>query len=222
MLLPGAELLGAEAAPARELADAGAICVLATDCNPGTSPVASLPLIIGLAVRRYGWSAREALPPARSTPPGCSGYDDRGSLELGKRADVVLLDGPVEHVPYRFGHNPVAEVIAAVIAWADLDQACSRDLVPIVGSTRERRRGPRRGWRGRARTSRRRRGSARRARRSGGGRARPGRLLWACPDAPGPWWAVGSHLDTVRAAAASTARSGWPPASRSPSACRWR
>ena len=62
VLLPGAEFLGAEElAPGRALADAGAICVLATDCNPGTSPVASLPLVIGLAVRRYGWTAREAL-----------------------------------------------------------------------------------------------------------------------------------------------------------------
>ena len=62
MLLPGAEFLGAEhTPPARELADAGAICVLGTDLNPGTSPVASLPLIIGLAVRRYGLSVREAL-----------------------------------------------------------------------------------------------------------------------------------------------------------------
>ena len=39
VLLPGAEFLGAEeTAPGRALADAGAICVLATDCNPGTSP----------------------------------------------------------------------------------------------------------------------------------------------------------------------------------------
>ena len=59
VLLPGAELMGAEeVAPGRALADAGAICVLATDCNPGTSPLQSLPLIAGLAVRRYGWSAR--------------------------------------------------------------------------------------------------------------------------------------------------------------------
>ena len=62
VLLPGAELMNAEATPpARALADAGAICVLATDFNPGTSPIASLPVIVGLAVRRYGWSVREAL-----------------------------------------------------------------------------------------------------------------------------------------------------------------
>ncbi len=33
---------------------------------------------------------------------------DTGSLEVGKRADALVLDGPLEHIPYRLGHNPVA------------------------------------------------------------------------------------------------------------------
>jgi imidazolonepropionase len=110
VLLPGAEFLGAEhTAPARELADAGAICVLASDLNPGTSPVASLPLIIGLAVRRYGWSIREALLAATLNAAWVLRLSDEvGSLEVGKRADVLVLDGPVAQIPYRLGHNPVA------------------------------------------------------------------------------------------------------------------
>ena len=49
VLLPGAEFLGGEQIPpARALVDAGAICVLATDLNPGTSPVLSIPVVIGL------------------------------------------------------------------------------------------------------------------------------------------------------------------------------
>jgi imidazolonepropionase len=112
VLLPGAEFLGAEElAPGRALADAGAICVLATDCNPGTSPVVSIPLVIGLAVRRYGWSVREALAACTLNAAWVLGYDDRGSIEVGKRADLVLLREPVEHIPYRFGRNPVAEVL---------------------------------------------------------------------------------------------------------------
>jgi imidazolonepropionase len=113
VLLPGAEFLGAERTPpARALADAGAICVLATDCNPGTSPVASLPVIVGLAVRRYGWSVREALAACTLNAAWVLGlHADRGSLEVGKRADLVVLDGPVEHIPYRFGHDPVAAVV---------------------------------------------------------------------------------------------------------------
>ena len=126
VLLPGAELLGAEAvAPGRALADAGAICVLASDCNPGTSPVASLPLIAGIAVRRYGWTAVEAL---LAMTLNAAYVIDRsrelGSLERGKRADVVVLDGPLAHVPYRFGHNPVAVVIVAgEVVYVRPDQA---------------------------------------------------------------------------------------------------
>jgi imidazolonepropionase len=126
VLLPGAELLDNEhAAPARNLADAGAICVLATDLNPGTSPIASMPLIVGLAVRRYGWSVREALLAATLNAAWVLGRSDElGSLEPGKRADLLLLDGPAEHVPYRLGHNPVAAVIlGGELAWVRPDQA---------------------------------------------------------------------------------------------------
>jgi imidazolonepropionase len=126
VLLPGAELMNAEhTAPARELADAGAIGVLATDLNPGTSPVASMPVIVGLGVRRYGWSVREALLAATLNAAWVLGWSDQlGSLEAGKRADVLLLDGPAEHVPYRFGHNPVAAVFAAgEPVWVRPDQA---------------------------------------------------------------------------------------------------
>jgi imidazolonepropionase len=39
------------------------------------------------------------------------GLADRGSIEVGKRADLVILDAPVEHIAYRFGHNPVRSMI---------------------------------------------------------------------------------------------------------------
>jgi imidazolonepropionase len=113
VLLPGAELLGDErVAPARSLADAGAICALATDLNPGTSPVLSLPLVMGIAVRRYGWSVREALLAVTLNAARVLGRAaDLGSIEPGKHGDLVLLDCPAEHVPYRFGRNPVAVVL---------------------------------------------------------------------------------------------------------------
>jgi imidazolonepropionase len=114
VLLPGAELLGDEAvAPGRALADAGAIVALATDANPGTSPVVSLPLIVGLAVRRYRWTPREALLAATLNAAWVLRRShETGSLEVGKRADVLVLDGPIEAVPYRLGHNPVAFAFA--------------------------------------------------------------------------------------------------------------
>jgi imidazolonepropionase len=126
VLLPGAEFLGAErVAPARELADAGAICVLATDLNPGTSPVSSLPVVIGLAVRRYGWSVREALLACTHNAAWVLGLSgELGSLEVGKRADLVVLDTPSAHLPYRFGRNPVCLVVrAGEVVWVRPDAA---------------------------------------------------------------------------------------------------
>ena len=113
VLLPGAEFLGREQIPpARELVDAGAICVLATDLNPGTSPVLSIPVVIGLAVRHYRWSALEAVLASTLNAAWVLRMSDQvGSLEPGKRADVVVLDGPIERIAYRFGRNPVAAAI---------------------------------------------------------------------------------------------------------------
>ncbi|HEY2654359.1 MAG TPA: imidazolonepropionase, partial [Solirubrobacteraceae bacterium] len=96
VLLPGAAFLGNEhLEPARELADAGAICALASDFNPGTSPVSSLPLIVGVAVRRYRWSVLEALLACTLNAAWVLDRRDLGSLEVGLRADLLILDGPI-------------------------------------------------------------------------------------------------------------------------------
>lgn len=85
---------------------------MATDCNPGTSPIASLPLIVGLAVRRYRWTVLEALAAVTLNAAWVLGRDrELGSIEAGKRADLLLLDGPIEHLPYRLGRSPVAAVV---------------------------------------------------------------------------------------------------------------
>jgi imidazolonepropionase len=126
VLLPGAEFLGAErVAPARDLADAGAICVLGTDLNPGTSPIASMPVIVGLAVRRYGWTVREALLACTLNAAYVLGMSGEvGLLEPGRRADVILLDTPAAHLPYRFARNPVCAVfVAGRPAWVRPDSA---------------------------------------------------------------------------------------------------
>jgi imidazolonepropionase len=109
VLLPAAEFLGAEhRAPGRALVEAGAIVVLATDGNPGTAPVFSMPLVIGLAARLYGFGVLETL--GMSTLNAAWVLDmahERGSIERGKRADLLVLDGPVDSIAYRFGHDPV-------------------------------------------------------------------------------------------------------------------
>jgi imidazolonepropionase len=115
VLLPAAEFLGAEhRAPGRELVDAGALVVLATDLNPGTAPVASMPLVLGLGSRLYDMSARESLAAATLNAAWTLGLDrELGSIEVGKRADLLVLDGPVEQIAYRLGRNPVAIALLA-------------------------------------------------------------------------------------------------------------
>jgi imidazolonepropionase len=115
VLLPAAEFLGAEhRAPGRALLDAGALVVLGTDANPGTAPVFSIPLVIGLAVRLYGVRTLEALAAATLNGAWVLGLEhDRGSIEAGKRADLLLLDCPIDQVPYRLGRNPVLATFVA-------------------------------------------------------------------------------------------------------------
>jgi imidazolonepropionase len=129
VLLPGAEFLGAEPrAPGRAIIDAGAIFVLATDANPGTSPVFSMPVVVGLASRLYGLGVREALGAATFNAAWTLDLQhDRGSIEVGKRADLVVLDGPAESIAYRFGHNPVAIVVmGGEVAYVRDDAAAER------------------------------------------------------------------------------------------------
>jgi imidazolonepropionase len=115
VLLPAAEFLGAEhRAPGRALLDAGAIVVLASDLNPGTAPVTSMPLVIGLGSRMYDMSVREALAAATLNAAWTLGLERVcGSIDVGKRADLLVLDCPVEQIAYRLGRNPVAIVLVA-------------------------------------------------------------------------------------------------------------
>jgi imidazolonepropionase len=116
VLLPTSTFtLRAAPAPVAALRDAGAALAIATDLNPGTSPVCSMPETIAMACSLYGMTPLEALTAATANPAWVLGIDDRvGTLEPGKSADLLLLDGPsFAHVPYRPGHNPVATTVIA-------------------------------------------------------------------------------------------------------------
>jgi imidazolonepropionase len=126
VLLPAAELLHADhLAPGRRLADGGAICVLASGLHPRRAPASSMPLLLGLAARLYGFDAREALLAATLNAAWALGRSaDLGSLEPGKRADLLVLDAPVEALTHRLGRNPVAVVVCGgELAWVRPDQA---------------------------------------------------------------------------------------------------
>ncbi len=114
VLLPGtAFFLGMPWAPARDLIDAGCAVALATDCNPGSSPTESMPMILALACLGMGMDVAEAVTAATlnaAAAIGCAG--ELGSLEVGKRADLIVLDAPTyHHIVYNFGVNPVRHVI---------------------------------------------------------------------------------------------------------------
>jgi imidazolonepropionase len=93
------------------LIEAGAAVGLASDFNPGTSPVLSMPEVIAMACTVYRLTPLEAFSAATINPAWVLGLHDRvGTLEPGKRADFVVLDSPdLAMVPYRPGHNPVLQ-----------------------------------------------------------------------------------------------------------------
>jgi imidazolonepropionase len=112
VLLPVSTMfLRAQPPPVADLLAAGAIVALATDFNPGTSPCLSLPEVVAVAAALYGLPALPAIGASTLNSAWVLGLHDRvGSLEPGKRADFVVLDSDdVAMVPYRPGHNPVAE-----------------------------------------------------------------------------------------------------------------
>jgi imidazolonepropionase len=122
VLLPAATFfLRGRTPPAAALADAGAALAIATDFNPGTSPVCSMSEAVVMACTLYGMDPLAALASATANPAWVLGLDDRlGTLEPGKRADFLLLEEPgFAQVPYRPGHDPVnAAFIAGQFAWA--------------------------------------------------------------------------------------------------------
>jgi imidazolonepropionase len=109
VLLPTSTLFLRSAPPdARGMLDAGATIAIASDFNPGTSPVVSMPEVIATACSLYGFRPLEALAAATVNASAALGLGNRGTLSPGAPADLVILDGDAfRQVPYRAGHNPV-------------------------------------------------------------------------------------------------------------------
>lgn len=116
VVLPGVSFfLRDRFAPVRDLVTAGVPVALATDCNPGSSHTESLPMILALACLGAGLSTGEALTAATLNAAAALGRADRlGSLEVGKQADLVVVDAPsYQHLVYHFGVNLVRHVVKA-------------------------------------------------------------------------------------------------------------
>ena len=129
VLLPGAYyfLRDTTPPPIAALRAAGVPMALATDCNPGTSPLTSLLLAMNMACTLWRLTPLEALAGATIHAARALGRaDDIGSIEVGKRADFALwrIDRPAD-LSYAMGLNPCVGVVnggvwrQAVVSWQD-------------------------------------------------------------------------------------------------------
>lgn len=78
-------------ADGRRFVDAGGAVAIATNCNPGSAPCWSAPMAVALAVRHLGLTAPEAISACTVNAATLLGLHDAGTIEPGRRADLVLL-----------------------------------------------------------------------------------------------------------------------------------
>jgi imidazolonepropionase len=114
VLLPGAfyTLRERQKPPVALLREAGVPMAVATDCNPGSSPLTSLLLTLNMACTLFRLTPEEALAGATRVAAQALGLDDRGVLAQGMRADIAIWD--IEHpaeLAYRVGFNPLHQRI---------------------------------------------------------------------------------------------------------------
>lgn len=99
-------------AKVRTFVDRGGALAIATNCNPGSAPCASMALPIALASRFCGITPAEAVAAATVNSAALLGFDDRGTIGRGQRADLILLRHTDErHLAYELGGNPVEVVV---------------------------------------------------------------------------------------------------------------
>jgi imidazolonepropionase len=114
VILPGtAWWMRSRPAPARAMIAAGVPVAVATDANPGTCNTESLPAVAAHACLDSGLTVEETLTAITlNAAASLRLASEVGSLEVGKSADVVLLDAPDDrHLLYHWGVNLVSEVV---------------------------------------------------------------------------------------------------------------
>jgi len=117
VLLPASVYaIGAHKYPAaREMIERALAVVLATDFNPGSSPTASIPMVLSLAATQLKMSVAESITAATVNAAYSLNLGDTiGSLEVGKSADFVIHDcREYREIGYFFGIEPARRVFIA-------------------------------------------------------------------------------------------------------------
>lgn len=117
VLLPGTPFgLGEDHfPPARRMIESGVPVALATDLNPGTCYCEAMPFIMSLACRQMRMTPAETIVAATiNSAHAIRMGQEVGSLEVGKKADLLILDiADYRHLAYRFGTNLVETTIKA-------------------------------------------------------------------------------------------------------------
>ena len=100
-------------ADARKMIDAGCAIAVSTDYNPGSAPCPSQPLAMAIACRYQKLTPSEAFNAATINSAFAVGLGNSvGSLEVGKRADVLILDtSDYRQIAYEFGANFIKNII---------------------------------------------------------------------------------------------------------------
>lgn len=100
-------------APARKLIDSNIMVALATDFNPGSCHIQSMPFIITLAVMKMQMTVEEAFLAATLHGAQAIGLQDEiGSIAVGKKADLILWDiSSLSEIPYYVSDHPIRHVI---------------------------------------------------------------------------------------------------------------
>lgn len=114
VMLPGAyyALRERQAPPVAALRKAGVAMAVATDLNPGTSPVNSLLLAANMACTLFGLDAEEAMAGITTNAARALGLTDRGKIAPGLRADLCMWDADsIGHLIYRLGAQPLSKRI---------------------------------------------------------------------------------------------------------------
>lgn len=95
--------------PVKALREAGAHIAIATDCNPGTSPLTSLLLTMNMSATLFGLTVEECIAGATREGARALGLiDETGTLEAGKSADFAIWEvESLAELVYRIGFNPL-------------------------------------------------------------------------------------------------------------------